>query len=186
MPLLLAALALAGGPPLAGGAYLTLVDGRRLEGREVRRDGDVYLLVIEGGAVVPVPSELVAEVGLTAEAEAEKDEAPPSGLREAEPQQLAGVQVEAPRTEQQLAALGKPSRFQEDAVKSGLRPSYWVMDPSQARGNPSTWSKGPVDSSWHPESAFDSEKDVLAGSKSTFQKSIVDSSWKPKDGFAKD
>ena len=46
--------------PATAGATLRLTDGRLLEGLDVRREGEVYLLTLEGGAVVPVPVELVA------------------------------------------------------------------------------------------------------------------------------
>jgi len=168
-------------PPVTGNASLTLTDGRVLEGREVRREGDVYLLALEGGAVIPVPVALVAEVGVRADAA----EVVPTGLTYAEPQVLAGAPVEPPRTEDQLAVFGEPARFQQDIVQSTLGPSYWVPDPDEHNFNPSKWAKAPTDPSWQPTSAFDPGKDALAGSESTWQKGPVDSTWVPVDGFRK-
>jgi len=187
--------------PLAATVALKLKNGKVLEGDSVEREGELYVLIIRDGARIPLPPDLVESVSL---AEA-KEEAPPrrreepfaeerpsrprreapTGWRTAEPEVLAGERIEAPTTEEQLAVFGEPARFQQDVVKSNLRPSYWVMDPSQHNPNPARWAKAPVDSNWEPESAFDANKDVMAGSRSSFSKSIVDSSWQPTDGFAK-
>ena len=175
-------------PPVTGNASLTLTDGRVLEGREVRRDGDVYLLGLEGGAVIPVPVALVAEVGVRADAAEEAPETQagpslPTGLTSAEPRILAGAPVEPPRTEDQLAVFGEPARFQQDIVRSTLGPSYWVPDPDEHNFNPSKWARAPTDPNWQPTSAFDPREDVLAGSRSTWQKGPVDSAWVPVDGW---
>lgn len=174
-----------GPDPASAKASLTLKDGRVLEGRDVRREGDLYILTIDGGAVVPVPAALVVEVGIE---NGGPDEAPPEpqpGLTYTEPQTLAGPPVEPPRTEDQLAVFGGPAKFQQDVVHSTLEPSYWVPDPAQNNFNPSTWTEAPIDSEWHPTSAFDSNKDVMKPHESTWQKGPIDSSWVPQDGFKK-
>ena len=79
-----------GATPVNAGASLRLTDGRVLEGLDVRKEGDVYLLTIEGGAVVPVPMALVAEVGVAAEPAAPAPPQAGPGLTYAEPGNLAG------------------------------------------------------------------------------------------------
>jgi hypothetical protein len=191
--------------PVIAGASLRLTDGRVLEGRDVRREGDLYLLVLEGDSVVPIPSSLVAEVGVTREQNEEEEQGEeeeeeggweeeesrheqarrtaPTGLTYSEPRTLAGVSVDPPSTHEQVAALGEPARFRPDVVTSNLRPSYWVLDPEEHNFNPSTWAKAPIDSTWRPTSAFDTRKDVLSDSRSTWRKAPIDSTWVPEDGF---
>jgi hypothetical protein len=61
------------------------------------------------------------------------------------------------------------------------------MDPAKNNNwNPSTWQDGVIDPEWKPDSAFDANKDVLAGSRSSFGSTIVDTKWEPQDGFKKD
>lgn len=165
----------------AADAYLRLTDGRVLEGVDVRRDGDVYLLSLAGGTVVPVPVSLVAEVGIRGSAPATA----PTGLTAAEPRVLAGVEVEPTTPDEQLAVFGKPAQFQESVVASNLGPSYWHPDPDQHNFAPSTWAKAPVDSEWKPTSAYDPNANVMAHGETNWQKSVVDSSWTPTDGFVR-
>jgi hypothetical protein len=164
-------------------ATLRLKDGRVLEGVDVRRDGNEFLLHLEGGAVIPVPVQLVEEVGLSAKRPEPPEQVP--GLTYTEPQQLAGTPVEPPRTEEQLAVLGPPAQFQPDVVRPTLQPSYWVPDPEQHNWAPSKWAEGPIDPDWQPTNAFDPDKDVLAEGRSTWRKAPIDSSWTPTDGFKK-
>ena len=184
------ALALSVGPTIAD-AFLRLTDGRVLEGLDVRRDGDVYLLSLPGDTVMPVPVALVAEVGIRGsreEAPAAPPEPPstvPTGLTYTEtPRVLAGQEVRPTTPSEQLAVFGKPAEFQQDVVRSGLGPTYWQPDPSQHNWAPSQWAKAPIDSEWHPTSAYDPNANVMAGSETKWAHSIVDSSWTPTDGFA--
>ena len=151
-----------------GQAELELVDGRVLSGTEVRRDGDVYVLMLENGETVTLPVELVATVRLTGKGET-----------------LAGGDVRPPTRSEQLEVLGEPSRFQQNIIDSTWTPeSDWDMDPERQNNfRPSTWSKSPIDPSWKPESSWDAGEDVLADSRSTWQKSPIDSKWTPTDGF---
>lgn len=172
--------------PVSAGAYLRLTDGRVLEGREVRRDGDVYLLELDGGSLIPVPVSLVEVVGIrTGEPTPDTRPAPPPGLTYAEPQTLAGVPVAPPTTTEQLAPFGPPARFQPDIVVPNLGPSYWVPDPNGNEFHPSKWAKAPTDPIWRPTSAFDPSEVVLEGSPSTWQKGPVETTWVPQDGFKK-
>jgi hypothetical protein len=200
---LVAALALAIAPALAD-AFLRLTDGRVLEGLDVRRDGDVYLLSLPGDTVVPVPVSLVAEVGIRGAKQAPPSEVPtglttaepdqlagsqpkdaPTGLTVSAPRQLAGTEVKPTTPNEQLKVFGKPAEFQPSVVTTTLGPTYWEPDPAQHNWAPSQWAKGPIDPEWHPTSAYDPEVNVMAGSESKFANSIVDSSWTPTDGFAK-
>jgi hypothetical protein len=171
--------------PECTGASLRLTDGRVLEGREVRRDGDTFLLVLDGDTVVPVPVELVEEVGIDAAPEAAPPPDAVPGLTYGEPQTLAGAPVTPPTTEGQLAVLGKPAQFQQNVVTSGFPPKYWVPDPAQNNFNPSKWAQQPTDPNWQPKSAYDPGKDVLADGRSTWQKAPTDPTWVPQDGFKK-
>jgi hypothetical protein len=165
-------------------AFLRLSDGRVLEGVDVRRDGDLYMLELEGDTVIPIPAMLVAEVGISG-----KPEPPPpvvpTGLTAAQPQVLAGVEVAPPTPESQTAALGRPAKFQKNVVQGSLGPTYWELDPSEHNFAPSSWQTAPIDSSWTPTDGFDSSPSTMKGTESKWQNSIVDSSWAPSDGFAK-
>ena len=173
--------------PAAEGASLRLSDGRVLEGRDVRREGEVYVLELEGDTAITVPVALVAEVGLGAgEADevGEEEPAPVPGLTYAEPRVLSGAPVVPPRSSEQLAVLGPPSQFPTEVFDSGLEPSYWYPDPDQHNFNPSTWIESPVDPDWEPTPAFDPKEDTLAQSRSTWTESAFDPSWAPVDAFA--
>jgi hypothetical protein len=184
-------------PAIAPGeTELVLHDGRVLTGTSARREGENYVLILEGGEVVTLPVELVESVNLRGRSE-RKAPTPyvyaepqtlagvdPPGLVHAEPQTLAGRPVEPPSTSEQLEVLGPPARFQQDIIDPTWVPeSDWNMDPSQNDFNPARWSKGVVDPTWQPQSGFDEDEDVLAGSRSTWSKSPVDSTWEPTDGF---
>lgn len=145
----------------------------------------MYLLMLDGDTVVPIPAELVSEVGVSASPEPEPPPDAVPGLTYAKPQTLAGVPVQPPTTQEQLAVFGKPARFQPDVVKSGFEPKVWVPDPSQNNFNPSKWAQSPTDPNWQPTSAFDPNEDVLADSRSTWQKAPTDTAWVPQDGFQK-
>ncbi len=173
-------------------AFLRLTDGRVLEGIDVRRDGDVYLLSLPGDTVVPVPVSLVAEVGIRGAAEPEPaptvsdpSASVSTGLTVAEPRVLAGVAVAPTTPDQQLAVFGTPAQFQPNVVQSSLGPTYWQPDPAQHNFAPSKWAKAPINSDWTPTSAYDPNANVMAGSESKWQKGVVNSSWVPTDGFAK-
>jgi hypothetical protein len=189
------------------GAELVLRDGRVLEGVDVRRDGQVYVLELESGERLTFPVELVDEVRLTGDEKVKEDQlrpgfrnagpetlsgAPPdenapTGLREGEPQTLAGREVRPPRPSEQTEALGEPAQFQKGIVDPEWRPETdWNMDPHEQNNfAPSEWAEGPVDPNWTPESAFDANKDVMEPSRSEWRENIVENSWEPTDGFEK-
>ncbi len=184
---------------------IVLQDGRVIGGAEVRREGDNFVVVLESGETIVLPAVLVKTVrlkgskpsgerdpvtGLTAiEGSQIAGQAPPegpSGLTASKPQQLAGAPVPPPRTQDQLGALGSPSRFQQNIVDNNWAPATdWDMDPARQNNfAPSTWAEDIVDNRWEPASAWDPDENVLADSRSSFQKGIIDNSWAPTDGFA--
>jgi hypothetical protein len=172
-----------GAIPAWSASAVVLQDGQVFSGIDVRRQGEEVLLTLEGGNVISLPASIVKEIRLSGDGSQAKKEAP-SAFRDEGPEVLAGEEVRAPRTSEQVANAGSTSRFQEDLVDSDWQPTTdWDMDPSNNDFAPSTWSKGPVDPDWRPESAFDARQDVLAEGRSGWQKSIVDPSWKPEDGF---
>lgn len=190
--------------PVIARVDLVLVDGRVLQGSDVRRDRGDFVLTLDDGQEIAFPGELVESVrlsetgdrdagsGLTERSEPETlagspPPPGPTGIRVAEPETLAGQPVEPPATSEQLEVLGEPSRFQEDIVVNEWVPETdWEMDPEKQNNfNPSTWSKGPVDPSWQPESSWAPGEGALASSRSSWQSGVVDPSWTPTDGFKK-
>jgi len=178
---------LVGAAALAG-AELVLVDGRVLPGDSVRRDGDLYVLTTKTGDVT-MPADLVERVQLTGEPEPRPVEGIPEGptaFRDAGPQQLAGAPVQPTSPAEQTAAIGNPSSFRKSPIDSEWHPtSAYDMSKDVLADSRSTFVQSPINPEWHPTSAFDQNKDVLADSRSTFAKSPIDSSWTPTDGFKK-
>jgi len=193
------------------GVELVLKDGRVLDGVDVQREGDLYLLTLDSGGVVPLPAELVDRVRLSFAGGTKKktrvDGAPPgvvrgeaetiggqildeehrgpTGMRTGTAQTLAGQSVRPPTPSEQTAALGPAAQFQKDIVRNDWVPTTdWNMDPHEQNNfAPSTWSKSIVDSDWQPTSAFDPKDDVMAESRSSWQQGLSDPTWRPVDGF---
>ncbi len=161
----------------SGQAELELIDGRVLSGVEVRREGAVYVLTLESGAMVSMPVELVASVRLFLKGE------PESGPKS---ETLAGDDTRPPTAQEQLEVFGEPARFQNSVISPSWTPtSDWDMDPERQNNfRPSTWQESPIDPTWQPTSDWNNDDDVLASGRSTWQKSPIDSEWKPTDGFA--
>jgi len=166
---------------LLAGAELVLEDGQVLQGVDVRRDGELYVIELESGGTLAIPIELVKEVRL-----GKSPPAGPTGIRHGDPETLAGEPVKPQRTSEQLAVLGEPSEFRPNLIDPTWQPSSdWDNDPGRNDFAPSSWAESVIDPSWQPESAFDPDEDVLQESRSTFRKSIIDPSWQPTDGFRK-
>lgn len=184
-------------------AELVLQDGTVIQGADVRREGDLYILELESGEKLSFPVALVDEVRLGGQGEGTApapgvrggepetlagslpDEDAPSGLRRGEPRTLAGTEVRPPRPSEQTRVLGPAAGFQDDIVDNDWTPkSDWEDNPSNNNFAPSTWAEAPVDSEWKPQSAFDANNDVLESGRSDWQESIVDSEWQPQDAFA--
>ena len=178
---------LVGAAALAG-AELVLLDGRVLPGDSVRREGDLYILGTPTGDVT-MPADLVERVQITGGPDSRPVQGipeGPTGLRDAGPQQLAGAPVQPSAPSQQTAAIGNPSSFRKSPVNSEWHPtSAYDMSKDVLADSRSTFARSPIDPEWHPTSAFDEDEDVLADSRSTFAKSPIDSSWTPTDGFKK-
>jgi len=188
-------LALSTVPLVFPGAQLVLNDGLVIEGVDVRREGENYLLELESGEVLTIPVQLVRTVNLSGKPD------PITGLTAATPQQLAGdpaqvdvsepMQLEGdpvrpPTRREQTENIGEPSRFQKGVINPNWHPETdWDMD-MQKQNNfaPSRWSENVVDPHWEPESAFSGD-DVLQEGNSSFKESIIDNSWTPTDGFKK-
>jgi hypothetical protein len=182
---------------------LLLEDGRLLSGVDVRREGGEYLLEQEGGQVGPVPEELVAEVRITAgyargvrrtepetlagqeiDLDSEDEDRPPSGVRRTGPTVLAGDKIRPPRTSEQVAALGEPSKFAGNIIDPYWRPeSVFNASNDVTEFNPARWADDIVDPTWKPSSDYTQGTDVTEFSPSSFSDNIVDPSWKPEDGF---
>lgn len=174
-------LGVAAGIALAG-AQLVLTDGRSVEGEEVRREGDQYVVTLPSGDAVVIPTPLVREVRLSA------PPGGPSGIKLAEPETLAGDTVHFPTTEEQTAAFAGAARFQPDIVDSRWEPSSdWDVDHPERDNNfrPSHWRENIVSSDWTPHPAFAADADALAAGRSTWAPSVVQNEWKPTDGFAR-
>jgi len=170
MLLVLAALATAA----FGQAELELLDGRVVGGTDVRREGGIYVLTLEGGGTISLPVEVVASVRLFVK-----------GDKKAEPRTLAGEEVDMPTREDQLEVLGEPARFQKGLSDPTWAPkSDWDMDPHRQNNfAPSTWQKSPINPSWKPTSDWSADDDVMAKSRSTWQKGPIESKWTPTDSF---
>src|SRR5262245_16644459 len=111
--------------PLLAGAAIVLTDGQVIRGSEVVRQGDSYLVRMEGGSAVSVRGGLGKEVRV-------EDDAPPKsaydGIYETTPKTLAGP---------------PPSNY----------PSQDPKDQLKVFGPPTRWSDNAVDTTWTPTNA---------------------------------
>jgi hypothetical protein len=183
---------------------LVLQDGRVLGGVDVRRDGVDYVVTLESGDVIVIPTALVETVRLAnppetdrrSRADSRRDTpgqvggSPPpdgpSGIRTGAPETLAGAPARLPKTAEQLEVFGEPARFQKNIIDNRWRPeSAFDLTEDVLADSRSTWAEDIVDNEWVPESAFGADKDVLANSRSTWRKSIIDNEWTPTDAFAR-
>jgi hypothetical protein len=201
--LLVAAVAnLLGVAPLLAGAALVLNDGQVIEGDDVRRQGDLYLLTEESGNVLSIPFQLVREVrlsqtpkpdpisGLTTRPGPELlagSSERPGAVVVGEGAVLAGADARPPARSDQLRALGPPSKFSKDIIDPHWTPSSdWEMDPEQNNFNPAKWSKSIVDNDWAPSSDWNNDIRNNDFNRSRWSDSIVDNEWVPQDGFRRD
>jgi len=170
--------------PFLASAAIVLSDGQVIRGTEVTRQGDTYLVKMDGGNTVPFPAALVREVRF-------EDDAPPAnphdGIYLTTPKTLAGP---APQTlpsqnpQDQLKVFGPPTRWSQSAVDTTWTPTNaYDTTKDVMAGSRSTWAPNAVDTSWAPTNAYDTTKDVLAPSRSTWSKDAVDTTWVPTDGF---
>jgi hypothetical protein len=176
---------------LLAGAELVLEDGQVLEAANVKRDGEVYIIELKSGGLLTIPVDLIKKVRVTGDdvPRLVAGEAPPpgpSGIRHGEPVTVAGEPVRPPRTSEQVEALGQPAEFRDSIIDPTWHPES-AFDPNKdvLAGSRSTFQESVIDPTWQPESAFDANEDVLADSRSTFRKSVIDPTWHPTDGFSK-
>ena len=175
------ALLLFAGALAEASSSLVLTDGQIIKGTSVTRQGDSYLVTMEGGNTVTFPSALVKEIKIEEDA---KPAAPP-GFDTSGPKTLAGPPLPPSQNPNDpLKVMGPPTKWSKDAVDTTWVPTN-AYDPNAdvMAGSRSTWSKSAVDTTWVPKDAYDSSKDVMAGSRSTWSKSAVDTTWVPQDGF---
>ena len=176
----LAALLLAGALAEASSS-LVLTDGQIIKGTAVRRQGDAYLVTMEGGNTVAFPAALVKEIKL----EDDPKVLTLPRLDDSGPKTLVGPgEFASQDRKDQLKVFGPPTRWSKDAVDTSWMPtSAFDPDKDVLAGSRATWSKSAVDTTWTPKSAFDFDKDVLAGGRATWSKSAIDTTWKPTDGW---
>jgi hypothetical protein len=175
-------LLLLAGLPARGGAKVHLEDGQVLEGISVESKAGFHELEIKTGAVITIPSELVAGIELTG-----KDAVAPSGIRPTEPETLAGPPgaTELPRREDQLEALrdGRAS-FRRGVIDPFWHPeSDWDLDPENNSFNPARWYQPPIDPTWRPTPAYTSSTDVTEFNPARWYRPPIDPIWRPTDGF---
>ena len=164
----------------AASVEIVLKDGQVYRGQDVRRAGDVYVFVLEGGGKLTLPVEAVARVKL----EQGPPPGPVLGLTYAEPQQLVGPPVSPLTPAESQAVLGDPARFRPNVVESGWEPRSGFPEGDVLAESRSTWQPGVIDPTWTPQSAFP-DRDVLASGRASFRPGVLDSTWTPQDGFRK-
>ena len=175
------------------GSELVLVDDSVLQGTTVERDGDYYLLELEGGEILTIPVSLVVLVRLTAGEEEPEDPKPaPTGFKVTGGEELVGSPPTAvddeprsyPKIAEQLGVFDNPTRFRRSPTNPFWRPrSDWDLDPSQNDFNPARWAEPSIRPFWEPRSAFDGRVDVLESSRTGWSSSFGGFHWAPRDGF---
>jgi len=193
LPVLLAA------PAVFAEAHLVLRDSQVLSGTSVELQGDLYLLTLESGDVLPLPVALVREVHRsakpkqTADEADETDELPflemeivPAQTREVPPEDL-GV-VERPRRLIELPDGGKSaSNFSQGPVDPDWLPySGYGEKPMLGVFDSSVWPGVPLDPNWVSESGFELPEGEPAFRPDSWNKAAQRPIWKPKEGFAAD
>jgi hypothetical protein len=168
---------------------LVYTSGDTIQGSDVERDGDYYVLTKHDGSTVQIPLSDITEVRLGVGEDTAIDEQnldpdqdqPRTGLQVAEPTQLAGQPVEPTTPSQALAVFGKPAQFQAGPQIDQIEPTYWDISQDALADSRSTWAQAPTDPEWHPTSALGA--DQLAGHESTWAQAPTDSTWVPQNGF---
>ena len=178
--LMLAAWMVAG--PAAAGAELVLSDGQVLRGLEVERRDGIYALTLEDGNVLTIPVRLVGEVRLTGEGDGGRAA---TGIRAAEPEQLAGSKVDLPKTSEMLVAFRNPSRFRRGPIDPIWIPtSDWDSSPVRNNNwNPARWYVAPIDPTWKPTPAFTMDSDVTFFNPARWAPNVINPFWVPSDGL---
>jgi hypothetical protein len=168
--------------PAFAGVRVTFRDGKVLEGREVEQEHGLYLLELDTGNVLPIPTELVIQVELMVD-----EETIPRGLTKAEPETLAGLPggAKLPTLTDQLRVLrDSTSHFRPNIIDPHWQPtSDWSNNPEVNNNfNPARWYQPPIDPSWTPVNSLG--EDVTNFNPARWYRAPIDSTWWPTDGFA--
>lgn len=170
---------------------LELIDGRVLEGIAVERVGDGYELVLDGGARIVIPAELVREVRLiveppepTASEELPPGESPTGPQGETSPEELPAPPRPSDPFEQ-LAAFG-PQR--PIVARSAIDPAWWPssdwqQDLVENEFDPASFREPAVGYRWMPQESLDRAADWATSQSSRWSRPAIGSAWWPRDGF---
>ena len=170
---------------------LELIDGQVLEGVAVERVDDGFELLLESGARVVVPAELVLRVRLTVEPSRVPilDEPPPEAqVREPVIERLPeapSVPESTRQSYEQLAVFGP----QRATVARGIvDPSWWPssdlhQELVENEFDPSSWNVPAVGSRWVPEEALDRADDWATSPSARWASPPIGSAWWPSQGF---
>jgi len=128
-------------PRVLAGSALILTDGQVINGTEIRRDGDSYLVTMEGGSIVPFPAQLVKEIKLESDAPPK----PPAGWDYGGPRQFAGSPIPTQNPADQLKVFGPPTRWSKDVVDTTWQPTDgFGFKPLSSKTTAATASKYPL------------------------------------------
>ena len=178
--------------------HLVLSDGQVLSGSSVELQGDLYLLTLDSGDVLPIPVALVREVHRAAKpepgTEADKEEADVLPIFETEilidrapavPSEDLGV-AERPRRLIELPDDGRSaSTFSQSLVDSVFRLGSDYEEKSMLGVfDTSFWPGGSFDSDWKMKSAFELPEGQPATHPDRWNDAAQRPIWKPKEGFA--
>ncbi len=155
------------------GPTLTLTDGRKIKGVDLRKDGDVFILVLANGAQLPVPIAAVKQLEWTADEEgggARKPARPANvvtGRTEAEVQDyeeraasrareneawLANVEAERAERErlqeQQKRETRLPSEVEARMPSMIIEPVQWQPSFAESTQGPGYWVPEPTQGDW--------------------------------------
>ncbi len=158
---------------LYAGPTLTLTDGRKLKGVDLRKDGEVFILVLANGAQLPVPVGAVKQLEWTSDEEgggARKPARPTNvvtGRTEAETQEyeeraaarareneawLANVEAERAQRErsaqQQKRETGIPSDVAAQLPSVVIEPVQWQPSFADSTQGPGYWVPEPTQGDW--------------------------------------
>jgi len=109
----------------------------------------------------------------------------PPGFDFSGPKTLAGpAELPSQDVKDQQRVLGPSAQWTKDIIDPTWMPTS-AFDPEKdvLAGSRATWSKSAIDTTWTPTSGIDMSKDVFSRSHATWAKSPIDTTWKPTDGF---
>lgn len=163
---------------------LVLKNGDTLQGTDVRRDGDNYVLTTKEGGAITLPLPTVEAVRLLEPEQRNLDpdeEQPRTGLQTGGPKQIEGEPVRPPTPAEQTAAIGRPSKFIEVTRPDPIEATYWDISHNVLDDSRSTWVEPINDPEWTPKSSLG--EDQLAKHKSTWVQPPNDPTWVPTSSW---